>query len=110
MKNTGFLILVTLLVIFAFTLNTFAQDSPQWHLPEGAKARFGKGEINEIQYSPDGTRLAVASSIGIWIYDPHTGKELDLLTGHTYYVWSVAYSQMETRWQQEVGIIGETAA
>ena len=61
---------VTLLILFTlFSLNTFAQDSPQWHLPGGAKARLGKGRIYEIQYSPDGTRLAVASGIGIWLYD-----------------------------------------
>ena len=75
-----------------FTSNTFAQDSPQWHLPEGAKARLGKGSISEIAYSPDGTRLAVASSIGIWIYDTQTGEELDLFVGYTYPVNSVAFS------------------
>ena len=42
-----------------------AQDYPKWGLAEGAKVRIGKGRISEIQYSPDGTRLAVASSIGI---------------------------------------------
>ena len=58
---------VTLLILFAlFSSNTFAQDYTQWSLPEGATARLGKGSINEIQYSPDGTRLAIASSIGIW--------------------------------------------
>ena len=44
-------------------------DYTKWHLPEGAKLRLGKGYINEIAYSPDSSRLAVASSIGIWIYD-----------------------------------------
>ena len=84
---------VTLLVLFTlFSLNTFAQDSPQWHLPEGAKARLGKGTIQEIQYSPDGTRLAVAGSIGIWLYDTSTYQEVALLTGHTGWVLSVAFS------------------
>ena len=66
-------------------------------LPEGAKARFGKGWINEtaysaIAYAPDGARLAVASSVGIWIYDVETGEELDLLVGHKDVVHSVAFS------------------
>ena len=83
-------------VILAFVLTLyvppiFAQDSPQWHLPEGAKARLGKGEIVEIAYSPDGRRLAVGSSIGIWIYDTQTGQELDLLTGHRGSVRSVSF-------------------
>ena len=84
MKNRLFLIALTFFCVFTlFSANTLAQDSPQWHLPEGAKARLGKGTIYEIAYSPDGTRLAVASSIGIWIYDAATGEALDLFTGHT---------------------------
>ncbi|MYG07753.1 hypothetical protein F4167_14285, partial [Candidatus Poribacteria bacterium] len=86
------MILIVCFVIITSTPNTFAQDSPQWHLPEGAKARLGKGTIGEIAYSPDSTRLAVASSIGIWIYDAQTGEELDLFVGHTDWISSVAYS------------------
>ncbi|MDE0017771.1 MAG: dockerin type I domain-containing protein [Candidatus Poribacteria bacterium] len=92
MKTTLSMILIVCFVIITSTPNTFAQDSPQWHLPEGAKARLGKGTIGEIAYSPDGTRLAVASSIGIWIYDAQTGEELDLFVGHTGEVSSIAYS------------------
>ncbi len=44
------------------------RDSAQWNLPEKAKARFGKGGINVIQFSPDGRQLAVGSSIGVWLY------------------------------------------
>ena len=84
---------LTLLLLFDLvSLNTFAQDSPQWHLPDGAKARLGKGLISEFEYSPDGTRLAVASSIGIWLYDTATGQEVALFTGHTGEVTSVAFS------------------
>ena len=84
---------VMLLVLFTlFSLNTFAQDSPQWHLPEGAKARLGKGWIDEIQYFPDSTRLAVAGGIGIWFYDTATHQEGALLTGHTGSVERVAFS------------------
>ena len=68
------------------------QDSLQWGLPEGAKARLGKGRPYHIAYSPNGTLLAVASSIGIWIHDAQTGQEIDLLTGHTASVRSVAFS------------------
>ena len=67
-------------------------ESTKWHLPQGAKLRLGKGKINDVKYSPDGSQRAVASSIGIWIYDTHTGKELVLLTGHTGRVLSIAYS------------------
>ena len=84
-----------LFVSALFLQNSFAQDSPQWDLPEGAKARLGKGRISEITYSPDGNRLAVASGIGIWIYDARSGEELDLLTGHSGRVYSVAF---QSRW------------
>lgn len=48
--------------------------------------------MNEIAYSPDGTQFAVASSIGVWIYDAQTGKELDLLTGQKAWVMGVEFS------------------
>ena len=69
-----------------------AQDYTKWKLPQGAKARLGKGYINEIAYSPDSSRLAVASSIGIWIYDTDTGEELDLFTGDNGAVEKLRYS------------------
>ena len=84
---------VTLLILFTlFSLNTFAQDYTQLNLPEGAKVRLGKGGIYDIAYSPDGTRLAVAGSIGIWLYDTVTHQEIALLTGHTRRVNSVSFS------------------
>ena len=60
--------------------NHQSQDYTQWNLPENAKARLGKGKIQEITYSPDGNLLAVASSIGIWLYDTNTDEEINLLT------------------------------
>ena len=45
-----------------------------------------------MQLSTDGTRLAVASSIGVWLYDVHTGHETALITGHTETVMHVAFS------------------
>ena len=83
MKTSLFVRFILLVfVTVAFVSNSSAQDSPQWSLPDGAKARLGKGVINEIQYSPDGTRLAVASGIGIWLYDTATHQEVALLAGH----------------------------
>ena len=56
-------------------------DYTQWELPEKAKARLGKGWINAIQFSPDGTQLAVGGGIGVWLYDVSTGKEISLFPG-----------------------------
>ena len=83
MKTAQFSILM-LLSLGTFAFNTYAQDYTRWSLPEGAKARLGKGHLaGVIAYSPDGELLAVASSIGIWIYDSDTGATLDLLTAST---------------------------
>ena len=93
MKKTQFSIFFMLILVSTLYIpNTFAQDYTQWGLPDGAKARLGKGTVSEVKYSPDGTKLAVASSIGVWIYDAQTGEELDLFTGHTHSVHSVAFS------------------
>ena len=72
--------------------NNLTQDAMQWSLPEDAKARLGKGNINEIQYSPDGRLLVVASRIGIWLYDVTTHQEVALLTEPTSGVGSLAFS------------------
>ena len=57
------------------------KDYAKWELPKAAKARLGKGGINAIQFSPDGTQLAVGSNIGVWLYDVETGKEISLFAG-----------------------------
>lgn len=88
-------LLIRLIVLFVTSLSLrsgFAQDFSRWGLPEGARARIGKGWVSEIDYSPDGSLLAVASSIGVWLYDAHTGSEVNLLTGHRGAVTSVAFS------------------
>lgn len=64
----------------------------RWELPEGAKARLGKGSINDIKFSPDGTRFAVATTIGVWMYDAKTGTEISLFKGDRQDIKSVAFS------------------
>ena len=84
----------------------------QWRLPERAKARLGKGNITgNVAFSPDGTRLAVGSAIGIWIYDvrPEKEKELDLFTGDTEVVNALAFSPdhaRERRFGQNGTLVG----
>ena len=81
-----FLLISTLLIVstvFAVEAekDEATENYTKWQLPKAAKARFGKGGINAIQFSPDGTQIAVGSSIGIWIYNLNTGKEVDMLPG-----------------------------
>ena len=78
------LIFLSILFVTSHPIAVLAQDYTQWGLPQGAKARLGKGMlIGNIAYSPDGTQLAVCTTIGIWIYDVNTGKELKLFNKYS---------------------------
>ena len=44
-------------------------DVTTWALPEGAVARLGRGGIRDMAFSPDGQSFAVASAIGLWLYE-----------------------------------------
>ena len=54
-------------------------DYRMWHLPDGATVRLGKGYIGDIAFSPGGRYLAVASGIGVWIYEVATSRALMLI-------------------------------
>ena len=71
---------------------SFAQDNTKVGLPEGAIARLGKGGINIMRFSPDGTRLAVGTDVGMWLYDVPDGKETALFTEHPGQVNAIAFS------------------
>ena len=82
MKNTKLLYITCLLIPCLLLSDGFAQEyAARWNLPEGAKARLGRGKLNNIIFSPDGTRVAVSTPIGIWIYDAHTHEAVSLFTG-----------------------------
>lgn len=53
---------------------------------------FGLGQIHALAYSPDGQSLAVASSIGVEIWDTAAGTLLRQLFGHRDQVFGVAWS------------------
>ena len=88
---------VLLWVGVLFVQDGHAQDTNPFNLPEGAIARLYKGALGRgdraVAYSPDGTRLAVASSLGIWLYDAHTGAETALrFTEDMFWPHSVSFS------------------
>ena len=81
MKKTHLLYIVCLLLFSLLLSKGIAQDfATQWHLPEGAKARLGRGRLINIKLSPDSTRVVASTSIGIWIYDAQTGEVVSLFT------------------------------
>jgi WD40 repeat protein len=83
-----FAILLTLIPILGIWTTAIA-------LPEGAVARLGKGSISSwnraVQFSPDGTLLAVATSIGVYLYNAQTLDEVALLETNAG-MYSVAFS------------------
>ena len=88
MKSILTVISAVLLISTFFLPSTFAEDYMRWELPEGAKMRLGKGKLSNTigrsiyQFSPDSNQLAVFTSIGVWIYEVQTGKEIRLLAEH----------------------------
>ena len=70
-------------------------DYRTWHLPRAATARLGKGAIGEgdraVALSADGRCLAVASGIGVWLYEASTSRAMALLPTASP-VHSVAFS------------------
>jgi predicted DNA-binding protein YlxM (UPF0122 family) len=77
------------------------QDYQRWRLPEKAKARLGKGTISQgdrvVAFSPDGSYIAVASNIGVWLYDAETSRELALLATYSTWGHAVAFSPDGTK-------------
>ena len=99
-KKTVLFLIFILIIVSTFCLPTASAadaDYKKWHLPQGAKVRLGKGNISAsgqhvVQFSPDGTRLAVASSIGIWLYETQRYQESALLTRPEGEVHSLCFS------------------
>ena len=100
-----FIVLVVVAILFVSRVfDVFVRDSTElipkppsteytrWELPEGAKARLGKGAINDIKISSDGAQFAVATTIGVWLYDAKTGAEISLLPGDRHVFKGIAFS------------------
>ena len=70
-------------------------DYRTWHLPAAATVRLGKGALGQsdraVALSADGRCLAVASAIGVWLYEAATSRAQALLPSDRA-VHSVAFS------------------
>ncbi len=103
MKNRLFSILLALLISLPLMncglppgsmedpLDDPQQEPQQARLQDEDRGNTKKHRINDIAYSPDGTKLAVAVGNGIWLYDAQTGQELAQCAGHIHKVFNIAF-------------------
>ena len=90
------LLFTVFLVNVVLPLTSFAQDNTKIGLPEGAITRLGKGGINLMRFSPDGTRLAVGTDVGVWLYDVTRWKR-DRAVHRTY--WTSQRTRFLNGWK-----------
>ncbi len=95
-KRTLFLILGAICVII---LNIFfglrILRSVYQHdrsLRESQQKHLSEKSVKDLEFSPDGTVLAVATPIGIWLYDTSSYETIALLTGDKYGISSISFS------------------
>lgn len=81
MKKLLYLLLFCEVLILIITPHLNAQDNLHNNLPAFVEERLGKGWIQDIEFSPNGDQFAVATTIGIWIYDSRTGREVHRFEG-----------------------------
>ena len=89
-----FLKLFLISTIYLPTTSAQYHDITQFSLPDGVKARLGGGRLTgRSDFSLDGTMYAKQKSIGLWLYDVHSGiKEVALLSNHLDNFTSIAVS------------------
>ena len=61
-----------------FSLQNYPEEN-LISLPSEAMARFGRGSVEATAISPDGNMIAVASRIGLWLYNAHTEAFIRLI-------------------------------
>lgn len=83
---------LTILIFLVSNDFGFAQQSTELTVPEGTIVHLAEEPINDIEYSPDGKLLAVASDSGIWLYDTVTHNEVVNFIGHYGLVKSISFS------------------
>lgn len=94
MKHRYFIYLLLLILIVSLTLTAMAgnADDITMNLHEGVVIRMVKEDVRDLAFSPDGKYFAVASSIGIWLYDTSTYDETTLLEVENRDIGTIVFS------------------
>ena len=82
----------TLTILISSVLYLWTELAIGNPFPKQPTARLGKGTISQIAYSPDGKLLGAAGSIGVWLYDAVTMKEVGFLESTPDHLTSLAFS------------------
>ncbi len=87
-------IIVSTIFLQALMLSTFlyAQDNLQHPSEKFVINRLGKGWIRDIEFSPDGETFAVATTIGVWIYNSQNSKVENQFEGIMGGAYAISYS------------------
>ncbi len=100
MKSMLSSILIALCITLPFLACSLPQDSlnssqrvaQQKRIHQDVNVSLEKLElVNDVQFSPDGTLLAIATDIGILLYDTGTYDNPEILIGHTGGILSIAF-------------------
>ena len=78
MKKIYVLLVLAALTTIVLPPSVLADDSIQLKLPQKPEESFGYGWVNDIKFSSNGDELAVATTVGIWIYQVRTGERNNL--------------------------------
>ena len=74
------------------SLNSSQQVPQQKRINQDVNVSLRKIEmIMDVQFSPDGTLLAIATDVGILLYGTKTYDNPEILKGHTGKIWSIAF-------------------
>ena len=92
-----------------FQVTDAHSDLATWGLPEQAITRLGRGGAQNVAFSPDDSKLAVASRIGLWLYDVATMNPLALWDTERGLVSTVTFSPDGTllasgNWDAEIKV------
>ena len=100
MKNSLYSILMTLLIVFPIMSCSLPQDSLKGSQQVAQQKRIHQDmnvsleeleRIMDVKFSPDSTLLALATEIGILLYNTKTYDNPEILKGHTGNIWSIAF-------------------
>ncbi|MCO5205607.1 MAG: protein kinase [Anaerolineae bacterium] len=83
--------LITILFLFALMLFTTRPNEPSTIPSLRLVQQIGNGTTMQTAVSPDGSQVAVAGSLGVWLYDTELTMA-DLLEGHETPVNSASWS------------------